>query len=1021
MKKRKIGQRFLAMVMVLVILSGMITPMRTVDVHAADPMVPMFVPKSLVICHKIGSISQGVTFAIKGIGALNYASQNSEFGTGEWLNLALAYFSGNAGENEQINDLKSAMLEQHRVTQRAIEDLKEEIEQLRVNMTQSMDQLENTVEYTYLRLALDQFYTEFFASAYEELKTAYQNVNDVLNDSEANEATVRAKMDDLYMKAYKLRNLQGYITGDIKFNNESILDLYYEYMLRINNIQPSDSEGYEDIMEKCQEFSMRLLAADAFQKYCLAYASSYQLNYVYEHKDEMAAQGVFIGYTLDGTLDGFSNKMTLQEIKANIAKIETGSDAVSAKVAENLARIYLLTAYAGYTENGEQYFAPVHGQKLSVYQGASYQLFTLPEELQNVFGKSFSFEISDQSKGDLSDTGCLCVNGDVGSTYTVSYVYGKGVLERPLTVYSIECTVTNRTFAGGYGNEEAPYLIENVDQLQMFFSNSAYWTGDVHAKMIATIDAFGRTISPISDYRGTFDGGNYSIQNLSMSTGLFLTNNGVIKNLVLESLNLSSGDTVVGGIVNYNNGAVLNCHVKNSNIDTYRANHYGGGKGYTSFSATAGGIVGEGKEGGMIRNCSVSDTTILTTTSTRELYDAGMVFDDDDMTIYVSNFAGGIVGSANGSTIENNYVSNTNISTKTYAKYYKWSFLWSHTYNRVNVKIYTGVISGTQTGSFSNNGHSGVDNSSNSVQKLAADKSDSSFVQSKVNQGIHGNEMSQVPDYLTAIRIDTFPYKTTYLNDGTVNITGLTLLDNFGCPVYGYSITEQSTDEEGKRLFLVEYDECQTSFFIDVGCAHKNIQYIPPVTDEETSELLPASIFCLDCQTFISGEAYCTDDDKDHVCDICGVAMGIHEAISGGHNCEYCGAAVTECKDDDKNHACDICGSEMGIHEAISGGHTCGYCGAVVTECKDDDKNHACDICESEMGIHEAISGGHTCGYCGAVVTICKDENRDGVCDICFSAMSGCIDPLNIHLRNHCKEISQMMTQIMFGISGLWK
>ena len=111
----------------------------------------------------------------------------------------------------------------------------------------------------------------------------------------------------------------------------------------------------------------------------------------------------------------------------------------------------------------------------------------------------------------------------------------------------------------------------------------------------------------------------------------------------------------------------------------------------------------------------------------------------------------------------------------------------------------------------------------------------------------------------------------------------------------------------------------------------------------------------------------------------------------------------------------------MGIHEAISGGHTCGYCGAVVTECKDDDKNHACDICESEMGIHEAISGGHTCGYCGAVVTICKDENRDGVCDICFSAMSGCIDPLNIHLRNHCKEISQMMTQIMFGISGLWK
>ena len=143
------------------------------------------------------------------------------------------------------------------------------------------------------------------------------------------------------------------------------------------------------------------------------------------------------------------------------------------------------------------------------------------------------------------------------------------------------------------------------------------------------------------------------------------------------------------------------------------------------------------------------------------------------------------------------------------------------------------------------------------------------------------------------------------------------------------------------------------------------------------------------------------DADKNHKCDECHVAVGIHKA-EGGHNCTYCGKQLSGCVDTDANHSCDICSKYVGTHEAEAGKHTCAHCGKVVTacadtddhncdvcgevlsSCADEDKDHACDLCGATgMGDHESAEGGHSCDYCGGPVTECVDYDTNHECDIC--------------------------------------
>lgn len=1021
MKSKNTWKRMTAMLLAVLVLMGTLVP--SAEVHAVSE--PSMAPSASTanVPSKGIPVSLGLT-AVKMISkvvlAANYASKNS---TGDdYFKLFKIHFNGNAQIYEQNLELREEMLELYELTEISLNNLKRDIEELRQSIDDLNKQLENLGDEIKYTIFLHEFFV-FFESKYSALETAYSALtnkdpngdnekNGVLVSDCSNDATVRSAMDNLYKAAKDLENLGKYITGKINFNGQSILDIYYDYQLKSNNVQPGDSEAYRAISEKCMDFTLQMFSADAFQRYCFAFASNYQLNYVYDHMEEMISKEDFIGYTVEST----GEEILLNTIKTNIEKLEIsfddagkidgGLDLVSAKVAANIAKIYLANTYMQYSDGAELYVAPVSNNKIYVYSGASYEMTAIPDVYQEIFGKDFSFVVSDASAADVTSTGNVKVTGKNGEKFTVSYVYGKGILEQPITVYSVEFTISDRKWAGGYGTASAPYLISTVAHMKEFASNSAYWASGVHVKLISDLDASGKSLGKVTEYFGTFDGGNHTIKNISSSGGLFGTNKGTIKNLALDKLTLNysaAGSVSAGGIVDINSGVIENCHLRNSNITVYCHNYKGGNTIYTSFTANVGGIAGSGTGKSVIKGCSVTESTVKAETSTKENSTYVKNGTKTDVTHYTTIYVGGVIGSTNDVLLEQNYVGVTNISAYTYAKYYReiiWLFYpipkieLGHVYNRVHASIYSGIIAGNQSGSFVNNGYYKSDNSTKKVEKIAklgayTDKDDG-FVTENKPEGVQGSKLTQamLPHGITSVSIKQIPNHTFYHINDTVNTSGLKVVDNFNNPVYGYSVVSEGTESNGKKIVTVEYLGHKATFEVEVGCLHKNIAYAEAELNKETLTFYTAGIFCNDCQTYTNGREStahesCVDSENDHVCDVCATTVGNHEAASGTHVCAYCKQTVSECSDADKNHKCDVCGKAVGVHEAMEGGHICAYCDNLVTYCVDNDKNHSCDICGVALGTHKAETGSHYCSYCGKALSACVDIDKDEKCDIC--------------------------------------
>ena len=91
------------------------------------------------------------------------------------------------------------------------------------------------------------------------------------------------------------------------------------------------------------------------------------------------------------------------------------------------------------------------------------------------------------------------------------------------------------------------------------------------------------------------------------------------------------------------------------------------------------------------------------------------------------------------------------------------------------------------------------------------------------------------------------------------------------------------------------------------------------------------------------------------------------------------GVETDNCIDEDKNHICDICGNIISNHEDANQDHICDYCGKVVSNHEDADNNHVCDYCGKIISNH---AGG---------TATCKDK---AVCEVCGKAY-GELDPMN--------------------------
>lgn len=243
----------------------------------------------------------------------------------------------------------------------------------------------------------------------------------------------------------------------------------------------------------------------------------------------------------------------------------------------------------------------------------------------------------------------------------------------------------------GAGDEDDPYLIEDVDDLKKLaekVKNGTDYEGK-HFKLTADIDLKNEEWTPIGTivytdefghseiryFKGTFDGGGHQITNLTITgrngyVGLF----GYVKNATIQNCNVAgevSGYNFVGGIVGAVDGKtnnILNCSFQgNVTGNAYVGGIVGQVQNQCEVSSCyaigtvhggndrVGGIAGEGR--GAIKNCYA-----LADVSAGGKFVGGIAGDASSVTIencYYSGevsargSAGGIVGNVWGGTIQN--------------------------------------------------------------------------------------------------------------------------------------------------------------------------------------------------------------------------------------------------------------------------------------------------------------------------------------------------------------------------------
>ena len=151
----------------------------------------------------------------------------------------------------------------------------------------------------------------------------------------------------------------------------------------------------------------------------------------------------------------------------------------------------------------------------------------------------------------------------------------------------------------------------------------------------------------------------------------------------------------------------------------------------------------------------------------------------------------------------------------------------------------------------------------------------------------------------------------------------------------------------------------------------------------------------------------CTDEDKNHICDICGNIISNHEDANQDHVCDLCGKVISNHEDADKDHICDHCGKVISNHEDADKDHICDYCEKVISNHEDADKDHICDLCGKTISNHEDADNNHICDYCGKTISNHEDADKDHICDHCGKVISNHEDANNNHVCELCgKTIS---------------
>ena len=149
----------------------------------------------------------------------------------------------------------------------------------------------------------------------------------------------------------------------------------------------------------------------------------------------------------------------------------------------------------------------------------------------------------------------------------------------------------------------------------------------------------------------------------------------------------------------------------------------------------------------------------------------------------------------------------------------------------------------------------------------------------------------------------------------------------------------------------------------------------------------------------------CTDEDKNHICDICGNIISNHEDANQDHVCDLCGKVISNHEDADNNHICDYCDKVISNHEDADEDHVCDFCGKTISNHEDADKDHICDYCGKVFSNHEDADKDHVCDHCGKVISNHEDADDDHVCDFCGKTISNHEDANKDHVCDYCEKV----------------
>ena len=167
-------------------------------------------------------------------------------------------------------------------------------------------------------------------------------------------------------------------------------------------------------------------------------------------------------------------------------------------------------------------------------------------------------------------------------------------------------------------------------------------------------------------------------------------------------------------------------------------------------------------------------------------------------------------------------------------------------------------------------------------------------------------------------------------------------------------------------------------------------------TDEDKNHI------CDICGNIISNHE---DANQDHVCDLCGKVISNHEDADNNHICDYCDKVISNHEDADEDHVCDFCGKTISNHEDANKDHVCDYCGKVFSNHEDADKDHVCDHCGKVISNHEDADKDHVCDHCGKVISNHEDADKDHVCDYCEKIISNHEDANKDHVCDYCEKV----------------